>query len=157
MAGLESDLVQVVTLGIVLGLLIFGLSILLFLRPRGGPEVAFARLLADSRRRTIFLAALYTSLGALFAIGLAQSVESFLGTPASVAGDIRTSLFAAGAVGIFVLMRDALNTRPMTLEEEWNLKETAARVAMGPPAISPPIPFSPPVLPDDRETRQRGR
>lgn len=155
--ALETELLQIVTLTIVVGLLIFGLSILLFLRPRGGPEVAFARLLADSRRRTIFLAALCTSLAALFAIGLSETVESFLGTPALDASVIRTALFATGAVGIFVLMRDALNTRPMTLEEEWNLKETAARVATGPPTIPSPIKFAPSVFPDDREVRRRGR
>lgn len=157
MTTLESELVQAITLAIVVGLLLFGLFILFFLRPRGGPEVAFARLLADSRRRTIFLAALCTSLAALFGIGLAGAIEPFFGTSSAVASVVRTTLFGVGAVGIFVLMRDALNTRPMTLEEEWNLKETAARVTTGPPSISPPIDFDPSVFTGERETRRPGR
>lgn len=157
MTGLESELVQSVTFAIVLGLLIFGSYILVFLRPRGGPELAFARLLADSRRRTTFLVALCTSLAALFGIGVAGALESLLGTPALDASIVQTALFAAGAVGIFALMRDALNTRPMTLEEEWNLKETAARVANGPPSIPSPINFTPSAFPSDRELRRPGR
>src|SRR5579864_1904698 len=149
MTTLGSELVGYVTLAIVVGLVTFGLTILLFLRPRGGPEVAFARLLADSRRRTVFLAALCTSLAALFGIGLADTIESFFDTPALEASVIQTALFGIGAIGIFVLMRDALNTRPMTLQEEWILKETAARVASGPPIDAPPVVFAPPVIPDE--------
>jgi hypothetical protein len=136
MTPLETDFVEIVTVGITLGLLAFGLFILVFLRPRGGPEVAFARLLADSRRRTVFLAALCTSLVALFSLTVAESVEAFLDTSAATSSVVRTALLAVGAVGIFVLMTDALNTRPFTLEEEWNLRETAARVS-NPPAGVP--------------------
>jgi hypothetical protein len=157
MVALDSQIVGYATLAIVLGLLLFGLFILVFLRPRGGPEVAFARLLADARRRTVFLAALCTSLAALFGIGLAETVESFLGTPALDASVVETALFGVGAIGIFVLMRDALNTRPMTLEQEWNLKETAARVASGPPAVPGPISFAPSELAGDDETHRPGR
>lgn len=150
--GLESDVVGYVTLAIVAGLLLFGLSILIFLRPRGGPEVAFARLLADSRRRTIFLAALCTSLAALFGIGLATILEWILDTPPLEASVVLTVLFGIGATGIFVLMLDALNTRPMTLAEEWNLKETAARVTSG-----PPLDLSASAYSDDRDDRRPGR
>lgn len=132
MTALETLVVGYVTLIIVIALLAFGLFILVFLRPRGGPEVAFARLLADSRRRTNFLAGLCTSLAALFGIGLAETIEWLLGTPPLDASIVLTVLFGVGAVGIIILMRDALNTRPMTLAEEWNLKETAARVTSGP-------------------------
>ena len=157
MAALESELVGYVTLAIVSGLVVFGLYIILFLRPRGGPEVAFARLLADSRRRLIFLVALCTSLAALFGIGLAGTIEGLLGTPALEASIVQTALFGVGAIGIFVIMRDALNTRPMTLEEEWTLKETAARIASGPPSMSDPINYSPPGFPGDLESRRPGR
>lgn len=153
----DAVLEQAITLAIVLGLLVFGLCILFFLRPRGGPEVAFARLLADPRRRTIFLGALCASLAALFAIGMSDTIESFLDTPAWEAGAVQTGLFGAGSVGIFVLMLDALNTRPMTLEEEWNLRETAARVSSGPPSISPPIDFDSSSYRNEREVGRPGR
>src|SRR5579864_6311247 len=100
MTTLGSELVGYVTLAIVVGLVTFGLTILLFLRPRGGPEVAFARLLADSRRRTIFLAALCTSLAALFGIGLAETIEWLVGTPALVASVVQTALLGVGATEI---------------------------------------------------------
>jgi hypothetical protein len=157
MTPLVSELVGFVTLANVIGLAIFGLFILLFLRPRGGPEVAFARLLADSRRRTVFLAALCTSLAALFGIGVAETVEWLLGTSALDASVVRTALFGVGAIGVFVLMRDALNTRPMTLEEEWTLKETAARVTSGPPSMSSPIDLPSPEFAADREALRPGR
>lgn len=157
MSAPGSDLVGYVTLAIVIGLVVFGLSILVFLRPRGGPEVAFARLLADSRRRTIFLAALCTSLAALFGIGLAGTIEWMLGTSAFDASVVQTVLFGVGAVGIFVLMRDALNTRPMTLEQEWNLQETAARVSSGPPASSSPVDIPSPDRPGGPTVRRPGR
>lgn len=114
----ESAVLGYVTLAVVVGLLLFGLSILLFLRPRGGPEVAFARLLADSRRRTNFLIGLCTSLAALFAIGLTETVALLVSAPPLEASVVLSTLFGVGAIGIFVLMTDALNTRPMTLAEE---------------------------------------
>jgi hypothetical protein len=157
MAAVGSEIDGYVTLALVLILVLFGLTILIFLRPRGGPEIAFARLLADSRRRTIFLAALCTSLAALFGIGLADTLAWIFGIPALEASVVRGALFAVGATGIFVLMRDALNTRPMTLAEEWNLKETAARVTIAPPAVSSPIVIPPAEYPADREARRPGR
>lgn len=157
MTAWMSELVGYVTLAIVLSLLIFGLFILVFLRPRGGPEVAFARLLADSRRRTNFLVGLCTSLAALFGIGLAETIEWFIGVPALDGSVTLTVLFGVGAVGIIVLMRDALNTRPMTLAEEWILKETAARVTSGPLTMTPPIDSGRPEFPDDHEDRRPSR
>jgi hypothetical protein len=118
---------------------VFGLSLIYVLRHRGGPELAFARLLADTRRRTLFLGALYMSLASLFGIGLASSVEAFVGGSAAQMNVIRTALFMVGAAGIFVLMVDALHTSPLTLEEGWNLKETAARMGNSPAPIPPPI------------------
>jgi hypothetical protein len=136
---LEGNLLEFSTAAVTLGLLIFGLSLVYVLRHRGGPELAFARLLADTRRRTLFLSALYMSLAALFGIGLASSVQAFVGGSAAEMNLIRTALFMVGAAGIFVLMIDALHTSPLTLEEGWNLKETAARVSNAPDPIPPPI------------------
>jgi hypothetical protein len=133
---LEAAVVEFTTLTVSVAMLIFGVSLLFFLRGRGGPELALARLLADSRRRAVFLAALCASLAALFGIGLAGSIEGLVGTSAVEVSIVETALFLMGAAGIFVLMVDALRTSPLTLEQEWNLKETAARVS----AMLEPVP-----------------
>jgi hypothetical protein len=151
--SLESAVIEFTTLTVSLALLIFGVSILLFLGGRGGPELALARLLADARRRTIFLAALCTSLAALFGIGLAGSVEGLVGTSAADISIVETALFLLGSVGIFVLMADALRTSPLTLEEGWNLKETAARVTTIADPVPPPIDVNGAPYSSDRMSR----
>jgi hypothetical protein len=116
----------------------------------------FARLLADSRRRSIFLGALYSSLASLFGIGLAASVGAIVGAPAAEMSIVRTALFMIGAAGIFVLMIDALETSPLTLEEGWNLKETAARVSNAPNPMPPPIDLGPGPYSGERWPRRPG-
>lgn len=143
-------------MAVALGLLIFGLSLVFFLRNRGGPELAFARLLADSRRRTIFLVALYTSLAALFGLGLAAGVGVILGASTTDMSLVRMALFVIGSAGIFVLMIDALRTSPLTLEEGWNLKETAARVSSTPASLPPPMDMGPAPYSSERPPRRPG-
>jgi hypothetical protein len=145
---LETAIVEYIALTVSLGLLVFGVSILVFIRRRGGPELALAKLLADSRRRTVFLGALCTSLAALFAIGLSGSVAGLIGSSPTEMAIVETAFFLVGAAGIFVLMVDAIRNSPLTLEEGWNLKEAAARVSNLsadplPPTIDiPPTPYS---------------
>jgi hypothetical protein len=153
---LEAALIESTTLAVSLALLIFGVALLFLLRRRGGPELALARLLADSRRRTIFLSALCTSLAALFGIGLAGSIGELVGTSAGEMSLIRAILFVIGAAGIFVLMVDALHTSPLTLEEGWNLKETAARVTTVPNPLPPPIDLDTTSFTSDRWPRRPG-
>lgn len=136
---LETEFIELATLAVSLGLLVFGVFLLVLLRRRGGPELALARLLADTRRRTIFLSALCTSLAALFGIGIAGSLGGFAGASETTLDAIRAALFVVGAVGIFILMIDALHRSPLTLEEGWNLKETAARVSNVSSPVPPPI------------------
>jgi hypothetical protein len=144
------------SLAVAVGLLIFGVSLIFILRNRGGPELAFARLLADSRRRTIFLGALYTSLAALFGIGLTAGLGVILGASATEMSLVRTGLFLIGSVGIFIIMIDALHTAPLTLEEGWNLKETAARVSNAPGPLPPPIDVGPTPHSSERWSRRPG-
>jgi hypothetical protein len=140
-----------------LGLLIFGVALLFLLKRRGGPELALARLLADSRRRTIFLTALCTSLAALFGIGFAEGLGGFVGASAVSMSVVSTVLFVLGAAGIFVLMIDALRTSPLTLEEEWNLKEVAARVSSASQPLPPPIDLAAVPYSSERAPRRPGR
>jgi hypothetical protein len=149
--------VEGVTLALTLTLLVFGVSLLFLLRRRGGPELALARLLADSRRRTIFLGALCTSLAALFGIGLADSVGTLVGAPGAEMIAVRAGLFAMGSAGILVLMFDALHRSPLTLEETWNLRETTARVTSASPPVPTPIDLGPTPSSSDRGPRWPGR
>jgi hypothetical protein len=137
--------------------LTFGVFLLILLRRRGGPELALARLLADSRRRTVFLAALCSSLAALFGIGFATSLEGLIGTSSASMEAGTVALFVIGSGGIFVLMIDALRTSPLTLEQEWILKETAARVTSKVEPVPPPIDLNVPPYTGDHGTRRPGR
>jgi hypothetical protein len=152
----EASVLEFTTLAVSLALLIFGVSLLFTLKRRGGPELALARLLADARRRTVFLVALCTSLAALFGIGLGSSLEMLIGTSAVNISLVTTILFVLGAVGIFVLMVDALRTSPLTLEEEWNLKETAARVSNASQPMPSPISLGAPPFAGERSPRRPG-
>jgi hypothetical protein len=151
-----SEVVEGSTLAVAGALLVFGLTLVFILRNRGGPELAFARLLADSRRRTIFLAALYTSLASLFGIGLASGVGILVGATGVEMNVVQTLLFGIGAMGIFVLMFDALHTSPLTLEEGWNLKETAARVSTTPAPLPPPVAMGPAYYSNERPPHRPG-
>jgi hypothetical protein len=150
---MEAAVAEVTTLAVSLALLTFGVSILVFLQGRGGPELALAKLLADARRRTVFLAGLCTSLAALFAIGLFGSLEGLVGSSAAETSIVETSLFLVGAAGMFVLMADSLRTSPLTLEEGWHLKETAARVSTISDPLPPPIDVDVPSYSSDRAPR----
>lgn len=153
-ATLEANLIEFATLAISLALLIFGVSLLFTLKKRGGPELALARLLADAHRRTVFLVALCTSLAAPFGIGLASGLEKLVGISTADMGIVTAALFALGAAGIFVLMADALRTAPLTLEEGWNLKETAARVSNAARALPRPSDLGTPPYAGERWPRR---
>lgn len=155
-ASLEANFVEALTLAISLGLLIFGVSLLFLLRRREGPELALARLLADSRRRTIFLTALCTSLAALFGIGLVDGLDGLISTSSAEMNLARAGLFALGAVGIFILMVDALRASPLTLEETWNLREAAARVTNASQPLPPPVDVGTAPYSNERGPRRPG-
>ena len=121
---------DIVTLGLAVLLLILGLAVIFRLLRRGGFELAFAHLVANADRRAVFLKALCTSLVALFGLGFAVSLEVLAGAPSVVVGGTETGLFAVGAVGIVVLMRDAFRDDPLTLRESWNLHESAERALL---------------------------
>jgi hypothetical protein len=123
---LESEL-NLVTLGVALLLLLFGVGLIVRLVRRGGFELAFAHLVANAERRAVFLKALCTSLVALFGLGFAVSLEVLAGAPAAVVGLTEAGLFGVGAFGIVVLMRDAFRADPLSLRESWNLQESAQR------------------------------
>ena len=136
MAPLER-LLDYVGLGVALALLIFALMLIRVLGSRGGQDLALARLAANPARRRLFLSGLYTSLAALFALGLITSVEQIVGVASVVIDATQTALFVFGAVGIFILMSDALRPPTLTLQEKWNLQETAERGMMFPEGVSP--------------------
>src|SRR5690348_1357477 len=90
---------NLVTLGIALLLLIFGLGVIVRLVRRGGFELAFAHLVASAERRSVFLKALCASLAALFGLGFAVSLEVLAGAPVDIVEGTQAGLFAVGAVG----------------------------------------------------------
>jgi hypothetical protein len=122
------------TLGAALALLVFAVVLLRDLNLRGGQDLALAHLAANGKRRRVFLSGLYASLAALFAMGLASSVETILGESSLVLQASLTTLFLVGSAGIFVLMTDAFRPHTFTLQEKWNLEETAQRGSMYPEA-----------------------
>lgn len=48
----------------------------------------------------------------------------------------KTLLYVAGAVGIFVVMGDALRMKPLTLQEKWNFQETVELGTMNPAPVA---------------------
>lgn len=126
--GTYLELVPLLTVSI--GLLILCVTTLFGLRRKGGFELGLAHVVADPRRRRIFLGGLSTSLAALFGVGFACSLEAILGTPLLVIEVSLAALFLAGATGMVVLMTNAFQTAPLTYAEEWSLKETAERVSL---------------------------
>jgi len=152
MAPLER-LLDYTDLGVALALLIFALLLIRVLGTRGGQDLALARLAANPTRRRLFLSGLYASLAALFALGLMTSVERIVGAASVVIDVTQTVLFVVGAVGIFVLMSDALRPPTLTLQEKWSLEETAERGMTFPDRGSPAPVWQ---IPSDRSRPDRG-
>jgi hypothetical protein len=129
-----------VTLGAALLLLVFGISTVAQLLRRGGFEMGLAHVVADSRQRNVFLVGLCTSLAALFAFGFLGSIEAFTGAPSEVVSLTMSLLFLVGAVGMLILMANAFRTSPLTIREEWSLREVAERASL---ASTPSVPVVP--------------
>jgi hypothetical protein len=109
-------------------LLVFGISLVVYLGRRGGFELALAHLVANRRNRAAFLWALCTSLAALFGAGLTASIDGLAGVPGSLVAETQTVLFVIGAGGILALMINSLRTVPLSLQEGWNLRENVERM-----------------------------
>jgi predicted lipid-binding transport protein (Tim44 family) len=153
MASLES-LLAFTSLGVAIALLVSALLLLRVLGVRGGQDLALARLAANPARRRLFLSGLYASLAALFALGLITSIETLLGASSVLIDVTQTILFVAGAIGIFILMSDALRRQSLTLQEKWNLQETAERGMMHPDAVRPASAWE---VPTDGSRPSQGR
>jgi hypothetical protein len=131
-------------------LVVFGVSLLVYLPRRGGFELGLAHVVADPRRRRVFLGGLSISLTAFVTSALADTFETLTGTGGEAALVIGTLLFAVGASGILLLMANALRSSPLSFEEEWTLRENAERVKFAdtpvllPPDLRPPSDAEPP-------------
>ncbi|HYB77283.1 MAG TPA: hypothetical protein VEE83_01205 [Thermoplasmata archaeon] len=156
MSVLLATVLEYSALAVSIGLLVFGVALIRVLRLRGGMDLALAHLVADRQRRRLFLAALSVCLAALFVLGLTVSIEMLLGVPTIVMETTSVVLFVIGAVGILVLMNDALRLQALTLQEKWNLEETAVRGTMNPDAV-PAVPrwSGPSDAPSTRNGRKR--
>lgn len=137
LSELETGIIEYSALAIALLLLVFGVALLFYLRRQGGLELSLTIMVANPGRRVVFLWGLATSLAALFGIGMADSLSVVLGASEAVAYALRTLFFSVGAVGILILMANALRTSSPTLLEGWNLQETAERVSI---AATPSLP-----------------
>jgi hypothetical protein len=132
------------SLGVAVSLLVFAVLLLRVLGTRGGQDLALARLAASPARRRLFLSGLYASLAALFALGLITGLEAIVGASLVMIVATQTVLFIPGALGILILMSDALRPQSLTLQEKWNLQETAERGMMHPDPAIPPSAWEPP-------------
>jgi hypothetical protein len=153
MASLAS-LLAYTDLGVAVALLVFALLLLRVLGASGGQDLALARLAANPTRRRLFLSGLYASLASLFAIGLATSLEVILRVSSDMIDATQTALFVIGAIGIFIIMSDALRRQSLTLQEKWNLQETAERAMMQPDPGNPPSAWE---IPSDGPRPYQGR
>src|SRR5690348_3163528 len=96
-ATLATEIAEFSALGLALLLLVFGVSLLYYLRRQGGLELSLALMVANPSRRSVFLWGLCASLAALFGIGLSDSVEFLTGTAGVAVDGVRAFLFAVGA------------------------------------------------------------
>jgi hypothetical protein len=128
------------TLGASLLLLAVGISTIVQLIRRGGFELGLAHVVADIKRRNVFLLGLCTSLVALFGLGFAGGIEGLVGASAGVKSLTGSVLFLVGTVGILILMANAFKTAPLSVQEEWSLREVAERASL---ASTPSVPVVP--------------
>jgi len=148
MATLQGVL-EAATLGAALLVLAFGISTLAQLFRRGGFEMGLAHVVADTQSRNVFLVGLCTSLAALFGLGFFGGIEALTGASPEVTSVTASALFLVGAVGMIILMANAFRTSPLTVHEEWSLREVAERASL---SSTPNVP----VAPEDLRTRIDG-
>ena len=127
-------------------LLASGLFLWLDLRHRGGMDLALAHVVADPARRRGFIVALSTSLLGFLGFGVIQGLEDVFPGSTPTADLVGAILFAIGAIAIFYLIAKALSPSPLTLHEEWVLRESAERISMTPEPGIPGATNDPPLL-----------
>jgi hypothetical protein len=139
MANAVAGFLELVTLTVSVALLVWGLTLLVYLRRHGGFELGLAHVAADPRRRSVFLWALSMSLTAFVAEGFFESVQVYTGATGDMPRSVDTALFVVGALGIFVLMGNAMRPTPLSFQEEWTLRENAQRANIAEtPVLLPP-------------------
>jgi len=127
MPTLETLALETSTLGIALVMVVCGLALIVFLPRRGGFELALTHVASDPQRRRVFLWALSLTLTAFVADAVADSLESLMGSHGAATAGLGTVLFLAGAAGILLLMVNALRAPPLSLQEQWTIRENAER------------------------------
>jgi len=118
-------------LAIIAGAMVMvGLTIALWARLRhlGGLELALAHVVADPRRRRAFLWTVGVSFGGFVWAGIAAALSDIFSWGSAGAFGVAL-LFLLGSAGILLLITDALRASPLSLQEEWNLVEEAARAS----------------------------
>jgi len=118
-----------------------GLGIFLWARLRraGGLELGLAHVVADSARRQSFIWTVGVSFGAFVAAGIFDSLSALVPAWEPVAAFAVAILLLIGGLGLLVLIASVLRPSTLTLAEEWNLAESAARAsARAPDTEQPP-------------------
>jgi hypothetical protein len=105
-----------------------GLALWLRLRRRGGLELGLAHVVADPARRRTFIVALSASLASFLGAGLVEGWGNLVPAMDAVADLAGAALFTAGAAGILVLVANGLRPTPLSLQEEWRLREAAEQI-----------------------------
>jgi hypothetical protein len=148
MPNVATLVLEYFVLGISLVLLVWGVGLLVYLRRHGGFELGLTHVVADPHRRSVFLWALATSLTAFVSGGFAEGFETLTGASGLGPKLLNTALFGIGALGILLLMANALRPSTLstlTLEEQWTLKENLERSSLAPaPVIVAPGVHDPP-------------
>jgi len=113
------------------------------LRRAGGLELGLAHVVASADRRRAFIWTVGVSFGAFVAAGMFESVSDLFPMWHAVSDFMVAVLLLAGGLGLLVLIAGVLRPSALTLREEWNLAESAARAsARTPPpeGLGPPKP-----------------
>jgi hypothetical protein len=118
-----------------------GIYLLARLRSAGGLELGLAHVVANSERRRTFILTVGVSFGAFVAAGLVDTLSDLIPSWDTIADFIVAIFLLAGGLGLLVLIAGALRPDALTLAEEWNLAESAARTSANTPdsdRINPP-------------------
>lgn len=124
-----------VTVGFVLTV-ILGLTLWARLRRVGGLELALAHLVANPERRRFFVWTVGVSFGLFVAAGISETISDLAGW-GSIFDFVTATLLLAGGLCLLVLIASTLRPSVLTLAEEWNLAESAARASARAPPSDP--------------------
>ncbi len=110
------------------------------LRSAGGLELGLAHVVANSDRQRAFILTVGVSFGAFVAAGIFETLSDLIPMWTMITDFLVAILLLAGGLGLLVLIASLLRPTTLTLTEEWNLAESAARASAHTPSSEKPDP-----------------